>query len=94
MKKLTPEQIDRHLEQILKASGSRLANYEFYKTIEDMREAVREVELECYGNIAMLDIELNDKNAYLRTLANFGGTLEQAKELAQKALDKWSGEND
>lgn len=29
---------------------------------------------------------LADRNAYLRTLANFGGTLQQARELAQKAL--------
>lgn len=31
---------------------------------------------------------LVEVKSYLRTLANFGGTLQQAKELAQKCLDK------
>lgn len=35
-----------------------------------------------------LSAKLADRDAYLRTLANFGGTLSQAKELAQKALSR------
>lgn len=32
--------------------------------------------------------DFEEAKAYLRTLANFGGTIQQAKELAQKCLDK------
>lgn len=35
-----------------------------------------------------IEEQLEDIKAYLRTLANFGGTIQQAKELAQKCLDK------
>lgn len=41
--------------------------------------------VECNENIA---VALEESLAYLRTLANFGGTLVQSKELAQKGLDK------
>lgn len=33
-------------------------------------------------------VALEEALAYLRTLANFGGTLVQSRELAQKGLDK------
>lgn len=37
-------------------------------------------------DVAILQNKLREYEAYLRTLANFGGTLTQSKELAQKAL--------
>jgi hypothetical protein len=36
-------QLDELLDQILRASGSRLRNYTMQKHIDDMREAVRQV---------------------------------------------------
>ena len=38
---MTPDQLDHHLDQILRASGSALANYTLQKTRDDMREALR-----------------------------------------------------
>lgn len=37
-----------------------------------------------------LQRQINDLMAYLQTLAKFGGTLDQARELAQKAVDKYT----
>lgn len=43
----------------------------------------------CVENTAIaLEEALEESLAYLRTLANFGGTLVQSRELAQKGLDK------
>lgn len=36
--------------------------------------------------------KLKEALAYLETLANFGGTIIQARELAQKGVDKIKGE--
>lgn len=45
--------------------------------------------VECSENTAVaLEEALEESLAYLRTLANFGGTLVQSRELAQKGLDK------
>jgi len=38
---LTDEQINLHLDNVLKASGSSLQNYSFHKTLTEMRRAMR-----------------------------------------------------
>jgi hypothetical protein len=38
---LKPEMVDKHLDAILKASGSALKNYSTPKTLGDMRTAMR-----------------------------------------------------
>lgn len=44
--------------------------------------------VECSENTTgALEKALEESLAYLRTLANFGGTLVQSKQLAQKGLD-------
>lgn len=53
--KLSDERILRHLDAILKASGSGLKNYSMHKIIEDMKQAVRAIEREILG-------ENNDSN--------------------------------
>lgn len=40
-KQLTDEQIDAHLEEVLRASGSALRHYTMAKTRDDMRAAMR-----------------------------------------------------
>jgi hypothetical protein len=47
--KLSDERILRHLDAILKASGSGLKNYSMHKIIEDMKQAVRAIEREILG---------------------------------------------
>jgi len=37
--------------------------------------------------------KLKEALAYLETLSQFGGTIQQARELAQKGVDKIKGEN-
>ena len=39
---MTDEQLDVHLDNILKASGSALKHYSMQKTKDDMRQALRE----------------------------------------------------
>lgn len=41
---LTQEQVDTLLDGVLRASGSRLANYTSKKTLDDLRSAVRDIE--------------------------------------------------
>ena len=41
---LTPEQVDSLLEGVLRASGSRLGNYTFQKTLDELRSAIRDIE--------------------------------------------------
>lgn len=41
---LTPEQVDALLEGVLRASGSRLANYTFQKTLDDLHSSIRAIE--------------------------------------------------
>jgi hypothetical protein len=38
---MTEKELDVHLNAILIASGSRLSNYSMQKTIDDMRQALR-----------------------------------------------------
>ena len=41
---LTPAQVDSLLDGVLRASGSRLGNYTFQKTLDDLRSAIRAIE--------------------------------------------------
>lgn len=50
---MTDEQLDVHLDNILKASGSALKHYSMQKTKDDMRQALRE---------ALVGQYFNDKN--------------------------------
>lgn len=58
---MTPEQrIDAALESVLKASGSSLRHYSSPKTLEAMREAMREIMSDSYisgSNSAMSIME-------------------------------------
>lgn len=41
---LTPEQVDALLEGVLRASGSRLGNYTYQKTLDELRSSIRTIE--------------------------------------------------
>lgn len=41
---LTPEQVDVLLEGVLRASGSRLGNYTYQKTLDELRSSIRAIE--------------------------------------------------
>lgn len=41
--------------------------------------------------VISLSAQVSELEAHLRTLANFGGTLEQARELAQKGVERVEG---
>lgn len=41
---LTEERVDSLLEGVLRASGSRLANYTYQKTLDDLRSSIRAIE--------------------------------------------------
>lgn len=57
------ERIDNALDIVLKASGSALRNYTMPKTLENMREAMRQIMSESYilGSDAMARILGEDK---------------------------------
>ncbi len=52
---MTDDQLDVHLDNILKASGSALKHYSMQKTKDDMRQALRQAikELESQEPVAM-----------------------------------------
>ena len=56
---MTDEQLDVHLDNILKASGSALKHYSMQKTKDDMRQALREAlaQPEQEPDKYMMDIE-------------------------------------
>lgn len=41
---LTPEQVDALLEGVLRASGSRLGNYTYQKTLDELRSSIHAIE--------------------------------------------------
>lgn len=41
---LTPAQVDSLLDGVLRASGSRLGNYTFQKTLDDLRSSILTIE--------------------------------------------------
>lgn len=41
---LTPAQVDSLLDGVLRASGSRLGNYTYQKTLDDLRSSIRAIE--------------------------------------------------
>lgn len=77
---LTPAQVDSLLEGVLRASGSRLGNYTYQKTLDDLRSSIRAIEQ------AVLQSNAEAIRAQLAEMDALREALEIARDFVAEAL--------
>lgn len=87
------ETVDKHLDAVLRASGSALRHYSMQKTLDDMRAAMREA-MACHSHddlVAALEKLLAEAD-HGNPFCSIGHLIEHVVPEARAALAKAKGE--